>query len=414
MIFQVQQFQAPKNGSEMKDCQDAIAYDVENGMYAIADGVSDSAFQQKWARLLVNSFVDQARAGEAITPVWIAQWLEAQQKIWQSQLNLETVPWHGRMKAGQIGAEATFLGIRLSPDRRSWSGIVIGDCNLFHFDKDCKFVQSVPFQRSNEFSNATQAFSSINKEYKQTIKQLKPIEGKIKTGDYLILTTDAMARWMLLRLEEKRNPLLEIPTVDDPAAFHRWVNAQRQNRRIKDDDTSLLLIQTDPHKVPTPTPDDPQKKREQIPGTGGTSVPVPSSWPSDPTTRKKPPAQRQVAAGVPVPVYLVSIFMVLIAGFFAGPMIQKSLNALRIATQQPSVQQTSVSQPGARQPSLQPTIAPQAGIQQPLAQLANANLPSREAYKQGLYSYIYNVDPVNGRVLICKADPAATFCGHGR
>jgi hypothetical protein len=254
MTIGIQSLQAPKNGSASQECQDAVAWDDQKTTFAIADGVSDSAFQRLWANILVNSFVADARTLHSFSKAWLANWLRSQQSVWHSQVNWETIPWHGRLKAQQTGAQATFLGIRLLPDRRSWVGIAIGDCNLFRFSKDGTLRESIPNIQSADFSNATQAFSSTVQNQDQMLSQVKLIQGTFEPGDSIVLATDAMARWMLERLETQRNPLQEIPASVEPGVFDQWVSAQRRSGALKDDDTSLLLIRVDPVTLPSPRP----------------------------------------------------------------------------------------------------------------------------------------------------------------
>jgi hypothetical protein len=252
MTVRVQGFQTPKNGSTSQECQDALAWDEQQMTFAIADGVSDSAFQSLWANILVNSFVTEARTMHSFSKNWLADWLQTQQNVWNSRVNWETIPWHGRLKAQQTGGQATFLGIHVLPDKGSWIGIAIGDCNLFRFGKDGRLKESAPNLRSADFSNATQAFSSTVHQQDQMLSQVKMIQGTLDPGDSLVLATDAMARWMLERLEGKKDPLREIPTSNEAGVFSHWVSAQRQSGTLKDDDTSLLLIQLDPVRRPEP------------------------------------------------------------------------------------------------------------------------------------------------------------------
>jgi hypothetical protein len=304
MTIRVKAFQTPKNGSTSEECQDAVAWNEQKRNFAIADGVSDSAFQSLWADLLVNSFVTEVGAAPEFTKAWLTTWLRNEQNKWNNQVNWDTVPWHGRMKAEQTGAQATFLGIRLLSESHSWVGIAIGDCNLFRFSKNRTFRESIPNKRAVDFSNATQAFSSIgqDEEYEQKTKR---IQGRYEPGDILVLATDAMARWMLEMLEEKQDPLDEIPTSDAPGVFDQWVNTLRQAGKMKDDDTSLLLIQTGP--VPTPVHD-----------------PKPGPKPK----RSEPALPR--ASRFWISVYLISVLLFTIFGFLLGYALQNAENGNRI------------------------------------------------------------------------------------
>jgi hypothetical protein len=318
MTIRVQGFQAPKTGSSPEECQDAVGWDEINAVYAVADGVSDSAFQRIWARLLVDSFVVKARSLENFSQDWLASWLETEQKEWHSQVNWETIPWHGRLKAQQTGGEATFLGIRLLPAKGAWTGVAIGDCNLFRFDSDHVFIESVPIKQSADFSNATQAFSSIRNYRDTTFSQVKFIQGNYKPGDTLVLATDAMACWMLKMLEERLDPLKEIPASNEASVFDQWVSVQRNHGKIKNDDTSLLLIQAKPVKSSVaPGPVQPGYPTNQI-GQLRTAQPQP-----------------QVAGSlrIPISISLILCLVFTIVGFWLGSTWQNSLNNRQIESE---------------------------------------------------------------------------------
>jgi len=331
MTVQVKGFQTPKNGSTSQECQDAVAWDENRNIFAIADGVSDSAFQSLWANLLVNGFVARAQSEQSFTKDWLVAWLEAEQREWHSQVNWNDIPWHGRLKAQQIGGQATFLGIRLIPEKRSWVGIVMGDCNLFRFGKDHTFKESIPNKRSADFSNATQAFSSISQNPDHMLSQTKMIRGVYEPGDYLVLATDAMACWMLEKIETKGDPLNEIPPSDESSTFNRWVNAQRQNGKIKDDDTSILMIQPEPVQIAVGTRER-QPVTPTMPGGRIKLAPPPVVPRATPAPTRPQRASRAWAY-----VYLSGLLLCIVAGFLLGSIWQnlRTTNRIEEGVQKP-------------------------------------------------------------------------------
>jgi hypothetical protein len=369
MTIQVKAFQTPKNGSTSQECQDAVAWNEQTRNFAIADGVSDSAFQSLWADLLVNSFVAQAGSTPEFSKAWLTTWLQNEQSQWNSQVNWDTVPWHGRLKAEQTGAQATFLGIRLLPESHSWVGIAIGDCNLFHFSKDGTFKESIPNKRAADFSNATQAFSSISQD-QEHVQKTKRIQGTYEPGETLVLATDAMARWMLERLEENQNPLDEIPTSNAPGVFDQWVNTLRQAGKMKDDDTSVLVIQPDP--VPVPVRTDGKQR-------GQTKRPQPA------------PPRTETATPFWISVYLISALLFTTVGFWLGSAWQNSQsgNHLEENVQKPLLDFVKVL-------TLTPRI-------------------SKGEVEKGLLVFIINTQPETqtsqaARNLFCQLFPAEPSC----
>jgi hypothetical protein len=75
---------------------------------------------------------------------------------------------------------------------------------------------------------------------------LKEAKGKIEKGDYLILMSDALAYWFASENEKAERPweiLLGISEDTSKNAFEDWLNDKRREKLIKNDDTSLLIIE---------------------------------------------------------------------------------------------------------------------------------------------------------------------------
>jgi hypothetical protein len=71
------------------------------------------------------------------------------------------------------------------------------------------------------------------------------LSGTYYPGETLLLTTDALAVWLLRQVEAHAHPwpaLLNLRSHDDFAA---WVEGLRQDKQIRNDDTSLLVIHVD-------------------------------------------------------------------------------------------------------------------------------------------------------------------------
>lgn len=82
-----------------------MAAGLEQGRFAIADGVSESSFARLWAGLLVKEFV---RADH--DPLQKLTWLDRARRRWPELVGSEPLPWDAETKR-QEGAFAAFLGV---------------------------------------------------------------------------------------------------------------------------------------------------------------------------------------------------------------------------------------------------------------------------------------------------------------
>jgi hypothetical protein len=56
----------------------------------------------------------------------------------------------------------------------------------------------------------------------------------------LLCMTDALGQWVLARLDEEVSPITVLRKLRSPAAFRRFVLAERAAGRLRRDDTTLL------------------------------------------------------------------------------------------------------------------------------------------------------------------------------
>lgn len=242
--WQVRSFQVVKAGNLPDECEDAAAWDEAAGVFAIADGATDAAFQRLWACLLVESFLQQPpdMVEDVDTAEWLSLWLPLVQEQWRAAVPWDALPWHGLTKARQTGGLATFLGMQCSADRRRWQAVAVGDCTLFHVSPTGELRFSGPLTCAAEFGNAPAALSSISPNISALLEHFYYFEGELCENDVLLLTTDALATWIYRELEAGNQPLERLLLLRDDVDFAALVDDLRSQRRLRNDDTSLLTI----------------------------------------------------------------------------------------------------------------------------------------------------------------------------
>jgi hypothetical protein len=267
----VHAFQVPKAGSTPAECEDAYACNAGAGLFAVADGATDAAFQALWARVLTNGFVRQPPESwsEEGVALWLHEWLPAMQDEWHAAIDWPALPWHGLNKATQTGGLATFLGLYLpgggAGEDRLWHALAVGDCNLLRVDAAGRIVDCAPWCSAADFTSQPTALSSIQRTpaaVAATLWRLHLMTGELAEGDRLLLATDSLAacllgggaegngsgdsplRSLLALLDGRaaRPPNTEHWSLNTEHWFTAWVDAQRRTRRMKNDDVTLLVL----------------------------------------------------------------------------------------------------------------------------------------------------------------------------
>jgi hypothetical protein len=230
-------FRLPRRGYSAEECDDALACDPEKGRFAVADGAAESAQSGLWARLLVEAFA----SGEGL-PAWPG-WVAGVQARWASLASPEPeapVPWYLEGRHRQ-GAFATFLGVAL--DGPSWLAVAVGDSCLFHV-RNGRLEAAFPLERSSQFDNAPWLIGSRTDPDKVPLERGAVLGGEARPGDRLWLMTDALARWFLQEREAGGRPWVELEGLADApeGAFAAWVEGQREVRKLRNDDTTLVGV----------------------------------------------------------------------------------------------------------------------------------------------------------------------------
>ena len=66
----------------------------------------------------------------------------------------------------------------------------------------------------------------------------------------LLCATDALACWIFGELAEGRDPLGRLVELQDDSSFVKFITTERNEGRLRRDDTTFLLIESD-NAVPT-------------------------------------------------------------------------------------------------------------------------------------------------------------------
>ena len=243
-------FSTPKAGNRTDECEDdsRVVYParkdgLNSARIALADGASESAFARPWAQILTEAFVRKPFDLSNPTQCALESWLAPGQEEWDKKVPWERIPWHGEAKA-RAGALATLLALSIEPNRRgrpSWQAVAVGDSCLFIVRED-DLLLSFPLEDPAAFNNTPALISANPANNRGLGEQVRWRRGESAEGDLFIMASDALACWILERAAAEEKPWEMLLALDSPGSWDDWVQAQRHERSMKNDDTTLIIV----------------------------------------------------------------------------------------------------------------------------------------------------------------------------
>jgi hypothetical protein len=235
-----------KDADYPEENQDVFRVDDERGVAAIADGVSSSLFARQWARILVEAALDGLPDPDDRQA--LAHWLAEHRAAWSRQIDVSRLAWFQKPKL-RYGAFSTLLCLHLLPPGEgpqegepAWRlrGLAIGDSCLFH-ERDGKLLRKFPIQASAELESDPVVLGSVDLN-RDELLQFHRLDEPCRSGDLVVLCTDAVADWAL-RLEESGSPpAWQTYWEMAPSAWQEEILVMRAQRQIRCDDTTLGLL----------------------------------------------------------------------------------------------------------------------------------------------------------------------------
>ena len=264
-MLTVRTFLSSKKGEESDDCQDSIhpfqaaADDTENCIFAVSDGTTTSFFSRVWARTLTRHFAENPDQPFSNWETWLR---DAQEK-WQagvkeraeaSDASFFTRNGFHAHKPAAATLAALALG-EASENGRSWRALVLGDSCIF-FLRENGQPRVLNLETSAEFSSVVKTVESWWKDdsHRPILIESLPtgVESPIAEHDTVLIASDALSKWMLLRHERDLPVWGSVLALNDDSEFVDLVAKARVEAEdpLENDDVALAVLRFgDPHPV---------------------------------------------------------------------------------------------------------------------------------------------------------------------
>jgi hypothetical protein len=300
----IDRYLVPKRGNTAGQCEDAIGLTpwLVPGRRAagaftasVCDGASESILAGRWAQQLAAAMVLRCEEspGTAGRAESLAEAIGGAVEAWswwvedyaaERAAAGRPITWYEQPKLEQ-GAYATVLVVELGPARRgrpataaadllpplpaslepcaeaaavddlmamlqavnepvqwTWQAAALGDTCLFQV-RDEQLICAFPLDDAESFGLVPPLAGSRNRDQAKLAEHTALAAGRCRPGDQVFLATDALAAWFLAEHARGTRPWEVLRGfAGREEQFAPWVEQERGERRMRDDDVALVHI----------------------------------------------------------------------------------------------------------------------------------------------------------------------------
>ena len=264
MLANVATFSIAKRGCPLEECEDAswvgpdindfCEFEGKSLRVVIADGASESLLARRWAKRLSATFGTAngpTRSPRGFLTAYRAAVNEWSRELVEYMADRESrgapIQWYEEPGI-EKGAHATLLAVEFSEASDgvppSWRAVAVGDSCLFQVRNE-QLQASFPMQDADAFSYQPPLLSSRGGDDAVVRRHVMSHAGDWEHEDTFYVVTDALAAWFLRSAAAGGRPwedLRDLDTSDFELDFETWVNEQRDQGDMHDDDTTLVRV----------------------------------------------------------------------------------------------------------------------------------------------------------------------------
>lgn len=233
--------QVPKDPNYPEATEDAVEIAQDAGRLAISDGASESFDSKTWAQLLVGKF--------ASSPGLNSGWLSEVVRQYNARHDLSTLSW-SKHAAFERGSFATLLGLEVFPSNSAVDVLSVGD-SLAVLLSSSEMIDSFPYKDAQHFQRRPELFCT-NPSHNGFIGEPDFFSRHHKTWNLrqlehpaVLCMTDALGEWALRMAQEDAPQWATLLSITDNAQLQSIVRSEREHRRMRVDDVTLVSIAFD-------------------------------------------------------------------------------------------------------------------------------------------------------------------------
>jgi hypothetical protein len=235
----------PKNGSTVRECEDAVGVGRGRMRFCVADGATEAFDSRYWARLLAKCW--SSGTNVVMSQRHFEEWLPVLGDRFHSRWEGKRLPWYSEEKS-RGGAFAAFAGLAFELDGPNlrWEAAALGDSCLFQFDAEGVLRGTIPDVRSIGSHCRPMLIPSRPALQAGALSHLVSGSGEVSRGDVFLLLTDAIAVWYARMLEcdshlaRAFDGMLERSC---PGEVEDLINRERGRGTLHNDDVAAVRVQ---------------------------------------------------------------------------------------------------------------------------------------------------------------------------
>lgn len=237
----IKTFQIHKRSSYIfKDIQDKYSINQLDNVYAVSDGATQGFMSQIWAEQLTNNFISNPTFDISSL---IINFTNLAHHFNETEIKLDINPAIKalQLRKKQEGASATFIGVKI--ENKTLSYVSSGDvCGCILSKDKVIFFPHTSIEDLDKDKGFLNTKKLINNEISE--QQFKTDKLSLLDGDYVILMTDAIARFIL----KNKHFLQDFTKINEFDSFKNIIIDLWETKVLEEDDITILCIESS-HQV---------------------------------------------------------------------------------------------------------------------------------------------------------------------
>jgi hypothetical protein len=219
--------------------EDAFRWSSRRSAIALSDGASESFDSKLWAMILVRLFI--------LKPAISLTRVDAAIAAFTHRHDPGSMSW-SRQAAFDRGSFATLLGVAFDPRSAQAHVLAIGDTVAFLLDGS-RMVASFPYTLPKDFARRPTLLST-RREHNSFLD--RPDHARAASTVWrlddldqprIVCMTDAIAEWFLGLARTDADAGEVLLGINDTVRFESLVTREREARRMKVDDSTMLVLE---------------------------------------------------------------------------------------------------------------------------------------------------------------------------